>query len=162
MQWEEIFLKTRSLIIFISLLKMWRWYKSDKKQEQFWQKRTKSFEIFFSIAFEKGTIFRKCAQNYPEHYPTKQKKSHHSDLANIRMRNEGRFMYKINQGHLTVFCIVFVWLGGPPSPVRIMTQVPWFMYQNQLGPSGSICYPNFAPCFVALYLNVKLYIVKEL
>ena len=62
-------------------------------------------------------------------------------------------MYKINQGHLTVFCIVFVWLGGPPSPVRIMTQIPWFMYQNQLGPSGGIYYPNFVPCFVVLYLN---------
>ena len=54
-------------------------------------------------------------------------------------------MYKNNQGHLTVFCIVFVWLGGPPSPVRIMTQVPWFMYQNRLGPSGGIYYPNFVP-----------------
>ena len=53
---------------------------------------------------------------------------------------ERRFMYKINQGHLTVFCIVFVWLGGPPSPVRIITQVPWFMYQNRLGPSGGIYY----------------------
>ena len=62
-------------------------------------------------------------------------------------------MYKINQGHLTVFCIVFVWLGGPPSPVRIMTQVPWFMYQNRLGPSGGIYSPNFVPCFVVLYLN---------
>ena len=66
---------------------------------------------------------------------------------------ERRFMYKINQGHLTVFCIVFVWLGGPPSPVRIMTQVPWFMYQNRLGPFGGIYYPNFVPCFVVLYLN---------
>ena len=64
-------------------------------------------------------------------------------------------MYKINQGHLTVFCIVFVRLGGPPSPVRIMTQVPWFMYQNQLGPSGGIYYPNFVPCFVVLYLNMS-------
>ena len=53
---------------------------------------------------------------------------------------ERRFMYTINRGHLTVFCIVFVSLGGPPSPVRIITQVPWFMYQNQLGPSGSIYY----------------------
>ena len=68
---------------------------------------------------------------------------------------EWRFMYKINQGHLTIFCIVFVWLGGPPSPVRIITQVPWFMYQNRLGPSGSICHPNFVPCFVVLYLNSK-------
>jgi hypothetical protein len=34
-----------------------------------------------------------------------------------------------------------------------MTQVPWFMYQNRLGPSGGIYYPNFAPCFVVLYLN---------
>ena len=73
----------------------------------------------------------------------------------IHSDKEWRFMYKINQGHLTVFCIVFVWLGGPPSPVRIMTQVPWFMYQNQLGPSGGIYYPNFVPCFVVLYLNNK-------
>ena len=62
-------------------------------------------------------------------------------------------MYKNNQGHLTVFCIVFVWLRGPPSPVRIMTQVPWFMYQNRIGPSDGIYHPNFAPCFVVLYLN---------
>ena len=68
---------------------------------------------------------------------------------------ELRFMYKNNQGHLTVFCIVFVWLRGLPSSVRIMTQVPWFMYQNQLGPSGGIYYPNFVPCFVVLYLNSK-------
>ena len=34
-----------------------------------------------------------------------------------------------------------------------MTQVPWFMYQNRLGPSDGIYYPNFAPCFVVLYLN---------
>ena len=71
----------------------------------------------------------------------------------INSDEERRFMYKINQGHLTIFCIVFVWLGGPPSPVRIMTQVPWFMYQNQLGPSGGIYHPNFVPCFVVLYLN---------
>ena len=72
---------------------------------------------------------------------------------------ERRFMYKINLGHLTVFCIVFVWLGGPPSPVRIITQVPWFMYQNRLGPSGGIYYPNFVPCFVVLYLNnINLFI----
>ena len=62
-------------------------------------------------------------------------------------------MYKNSQGHLTVFCIVFVWLRGPPSPVRIMTQVPWFMYQNRLGPSGGIYYPNFVPCFVYHQLN---------
>ena len=48
------------------------------------------------------------------------------------------------------FCLT----GGPPSPVRIITQVPWFMYQNRLGPSGGIYYPNFVPCFVVLYLNV--------
>ena len=47
-------------------------------------------------------------------------------------------MYQIDQGHLTVFCIVFVWLGGPPSPVRIIAQVQWFMYQNRLEPSGGI------------------------
>ena len=70
---------------------------------------------------------------------------------------ELRFMYKNSQGHLTVFCIVFVWLRGPPSPVRIMTQVPWFMYQNRLGPSGGIYYPIFVPCFVVLYLNNELF-----
>ena len=65
-------------------------------------------------------------------------------------------MYKNNQGHLTIFCIVFVWLRGPPSPVRIMTQVPWFMYQNRLRPSDGIYHPNFVPCFVVLYLNVRV------
>ena len=50
------------------------------------------------------------------------------------------WMYRIDQGHLTVFCIVLVWLEGPPSPVRIITQVLWFMYQNRLGPSGGIYY----------------------
>ena len=73
---------------------------------------------------------------------------------------ELRFMYKNNQGHLTVFCIVFVWLRGPPSPVRIMNQVPWFMYQNRLGPSGGIYNLNFVPCFVVLYLNVMTQILK--
>ena len=47
-------------------------------------------------------------------------------------------------------------VSSPHSPVRIMTQVPWFMYQNRLGPSGGIYYPNFAPCFVLLYLNVDI------
>ena len=74
---------------------------------------------------------------------------------NSNSDEERRFMYKINQGHLFIFCIYFVWRVGPPSPVRIMTQVPWFMYQNQLGPSGGIYYPNFVPCFVVLYLNTK-------
>ena len=69
---------------------------------------------------------------------------------------EQKCMYKINQGHLTVFCIVFVCLGGPPSPVGIITQVQRFMYQNRLGPSGGIYYPNFVPCFVVLYLNLDL------
>ena len=30
------------------------------------------------------------------------------------------------------------------------------MYQNWLGPSSGIYYPNFVPCFVVLYLNSKL------
>ena len=34
-----------------------------------------------------------------------------------------------------------------------MTQVPWFMYQNRLGPSGGIYYPSFVPCFVVLHLK---------
>ena len=59
------------------------------------------------------------------------KKSGYSD-------EEGRFMYKIDQSHVTIFCNVFVWLGGPRSPVRIIAQVQWFVYQNWLEPSGGI------------------------
>ena len=33
------------------------------------------------------------------------------------------------------------------------------MYQNRLGPSGGIYYPDFAPCFVVLYPNKVLGIV---
>ena len=62
-------------------------------------------------------------------------------------------MYENGQGHLTLFCIVFVWLRGRPSTVRSPIQDLWFMYQNRLGPSGGIYYPNFVPCFVVLYLN---------
>ena len=43
--------------------------------------KNKKFWDFFSIGFKKVTIFRKCVQNYPEHYQPKQKKSHDSDLA---------------------------------------------------------------------------------
>ena len=39
---------------------------------------------------------------------------------------------------LTVFCIVFVWPGSRPSPVRIIAQVQWFVYQNQSKLSGGI------------------------
>ena len=67
--------------------------------------------------------------------------------------DELRFMYENGQGHLTLFCIVFVWLRGRPSPVRSPIQDPWFMYQNRLGPSGGIYYPNFVPCFVVVQLN---------
>ena len=65
-------------------------------------------------------------------------------------------MYENGQGHLTLFCIVFVWLRGRPSTVRSPIQDPWFMYQNWLGPSGGIYYPNFVPCFVYHYLNVSI------
>ena len=64
-------------------------------------------------------------------------------------------MYENGQGHLTLFCIVFVWLRGRPSPVRSPIQDPWLMYQNRLGPSGGIYYPNFVPCFVVVQLNSK-------
>ena len=62
----------------------------------------------------------------------------------FQMRNEG-----LCNDILHRFCLT----GGPPSPVRIITQVPWFMYQNRLGPSGGIYYLNFVPCFVVFYLN---------
>ena len=71
--------------------------------------------------------------------------------------DELRFMYENGQGHLTLFCIVFVWLRGRPSTVRSPIQDPWFMYQNRLGPSGGIYYPNFVPCFVYHQLNKKSY-----
>ena len=44
-------------------------------------KNVTSFVKKFSIGFEKVTKFRKCIQNYPEHYPPKQKNAHDSDLA---------------------------------------------------------------------------------
>ena len=68
---------------------------------------------------------------------------------------ERRFMYKINQGHLTVFCIVFVWLGGPPSPVRIITQVPWFMYQSRLGPFDGVYYLHKRKRMLWLHPNIQ-------
>ena len=47
-------------------------------------------------------------------------------------------MYKIDLIHLAVFCIVTIWPGGLHSPVKIITQVQWFMYQNRLEPSSGI------------------------
>ena len=38
--------------------------------------------------------------------------------------DELRFMYENGQGHLTLFYIVFVWLRGQPSSVRVITQIP--------------------------------------
>ena len=55
--------------------------------------------------------------------------------------DELRFMYENGQGHLTFFCIVFCLTRGT-------LQKKWFMYQNRLGPSNGIYYPNFVPCFV--------------
>ena len=49
---------------------------------------------------------------------------------------EQRFMYRIDQSHLAVFCIVTIWRSR--SPVRIIAKVQWFMYQNRLEPSSSI------------------------
>ena len=48
---------------------------------------------------------------------------------------ERRFMYKIDQGHLTIFCIVYVWMGGS---ILIIAQVQWFVHQNRLEPSDGI------------------------
>ena len=64
-------------------------------------------------------------------------------------------MYENGQGHLTLFCIVFVWLRGRLSAVRSPIQDPWFIYQNRLGPSGGIYYLNFVPCFVYHQLNTN-------
>jgi len=35
------------------------------------------------------------------------------------------------------------------------------MYQNRLGPSGGIYYPNFVPCFVYHQLNDSLMALKK-
>ena len=63
---------------------------------------------------------------------------------------------------------VYVWKRSGPSNVilhrfwltkgsTLISQDPyiflWFMYQNRLGPSGGIYYPNFVPCFVYHQLN---------
>ena len=61
-------------------------------------------------------------------------------------------MYENGQGHLRLFCIVFVWLRGRR---KSHSKTPWFMYQNRLGPSGGIYYPNFVPCFVVVQLNCR-------
>ena len=58
-------------------------------------------------------------------------------------------MYENGQGHLTFFCIVFCLTRGT-------LQKKWFMYQNRLGPSDGIYYPNFVPCFVYHQLNYSL------
>ena len=62
--------------------------------------------------------------------------------------DELRFMYENGQGHLTSFCIVFCLTRGT-------LQKKWFMYQNRLGPSDGIYYPNFVPCFVYHQLNMN-------
>jgi hypothetical protein len=66
---------------------------------------------------------------------------------------EQKFMYKINQGRLIVFCIVSFWLGGPPSPVRIIAKVPWFVYQNWLEPSGGIYHLHKRNWLLWLHVN---------
>ena len=47
-------------------------------------------------------------------------------------------MYKNDQGHVKVFCIVFVRLETPRSLVRIIAQVQWFLHKNQLEPPGGV------------------------
>ena len=44
------------------------------------------------------------------------------------MRNEGLCTESIR----AIFCIVTIWPGGPHSPVSIIIQVQWFMYQSHL------------------------------
>ena len=63
-------------------------------------------------------------------------------------------MYKINQGHLTVFCIIFVWPGSRRSPIGIIAQVQWFIYQNRLEPSGGIY--HWYKCNRLLWLRVNV------
>ena len=49
------------------------------------------------------------------------------------------------------FCFITIW---PRSPVRIMTQVQWFMYQNQLELSGGIKHLYYR-CNRLLWLRVN-------
>ena len=60
-----------------------------------------------------------------------------------------------SNGILHRFCLT----GG--STLTSQDQVPWFMYQNRLKPSGGIYYLNFVPCFVVLYLNNMLLGIKK-
>ena len=59
---------------------------------------------------------------------------------------EQKFMYRIGYHHLTVFCIIFVWPGSRPSPVRIMTK---------LDPSGSKYLP-FIVCYAFVSIEVLM------
>jgi hypothetical protein len=50
------------------------------------------------------------------------------------------------------FCLT----GGPRSPVRIIAQVQWFVYQNQLEPSGGIY--HLYKCNRLLWLCVNVFL----
>ena len=64
-------------------------------------------------------------------------------------------MYKIDQGHLTIVCIVFCLTR---SPVRIIAQVQWFVYQNWLEPSGGIY--HLYKCNWLLWLQVNSWLLS--
>ena len=55
-----------------------------------------------------------------------------------------------------VCCIIFVWPGGRRSPVRLIAQVPWFIYQNQLEPSGGIYHWHKRNRLLWLHVNWKI------
>ena len=54
-----------------------------------------------------------------------------------------------SNGFLHRFCLT----KGSTLISQVHYTNPWFMYQNRLGPSGGIYYPNFVPCFVYHQLN---------
>ena len=141
-QWETLAIIFTRIAVYLPLDSLYRAVKGVNCYLETWRK---SFYKIDSLTdSDSESLVNNCYENWA---------TSNNDIFIQNLDEEQRFMYKINQGHLTIFCIVFVWLGGPPSPVRIMTQVLWFMYQNRLGPSGGIYYLNFVPCFVVLYLN---------
>ena len=75
----------------------------------------------------------------------------------IHRDEERMFMYRIDYSHLMVFCIVFVWPGGRHSPVRIIAQVQWFIYQNWLEPSSGIYHWYKHNHLLWLHVNIRLW-----
>ena len=83
-----------------------------KNKSNFDRKEQKVLRFFFQLHLRREQFLENVPKTILSTTQLNKKKSHHSDLANIRMRNEGRFMYKINQGHLNSILHCFCLTGG--------------------------------------------------